>query len=163
MSRLFKNIMQKSNNRKFDDITNYLIAEIEDIVSKKVSDSNNFRDKSNAEDYKYKSNRINKHNKINNKEYSSHINYELKREQPFKAAEYLYEENKHDFLPFNELEIQPQLDSEEQIKSIVKNTLRPALNQWLDENLDIIIEKAVKRKYSSKLYNNKKINQDYFK
>lgn len=154
--------MQKQNNRKSDDITNYLIAEIEDIVSKKVGSYSHFRDNPINEAYTYKRNRNNKHNKISNQEYSSYINYEIKKEQPFKAIEYINDDNKDNFLPFDELEMQPQLDNADQIHSIVKNTLRPALNQWLDENLDIIIEKAVKRNYNNQSYNKKKIKQDYF-
>jgi len=156
MSKFFKNIMRKEKENRVDDITNYLIAEIEDIVSKKVgnyntNDSSNEKSKSN-----HKYNDFNRNNSFPSNNYSSHINYNLQKEQPFKASKYINEDTSSRFLPFEETEIKPKIHNEDQIKSIVKKTLRPALDQWLDDNLEIIIERAIKRNFDRYMPKKKK-------
>ena len=153
MSKFFKNIMRKEKEGSSDDITNYLIAEIEDIVSRKVG-SYNFNNHYKEDNNKGKFNSFNKKNNLDTKTYSSHINYSMKKGQPFKASKYIDEDNRSRFLPFEETEIKPKIQNEEENKNIVTRTLRPALDQWLDDNLEIIIEKAIKRNYDR--YNTKK-------
>ncbi|MGV3278284.1 DUF2497 domain-containing protein [Rickettsiales bacterium LUAb2] len=132
MSRFFKSIKNQQNtiNSHSDDITSYLINEIEEIVAKKVH-SSNYHTMDNANNYSNKSDR-----------YTDGEQIERKRTP--RLSKYIdnnYDDS--DLLPFKAEEIKPNINDKKQIHAIIKQTLRPALNEWLDENLDEIINKAL--------------------
>ena len=66
---------------------------------------------------------------------------------PQKAVNYLDEEvDEPTLLPFEEQEISPKIKDLGQLTGVLKKNLRPALDRWLDDNLEIIIAQSLQKR-----------------
>lgn len=143
-----------------ENVSSKLKSFLDDRLTSKTNKEKGYNEEAydNSLDYNINNNANNNlnNNQLRRDEY--HDNYDdsyYNEEDEYYDDEYYEDEsirdsNPNSYLPFTYEEMQPEMPSSEELEKMFLNAMMPAIAQWLDLNIDRIVQKVVKDTLSTR-------------